>query len=58
MRQSKEFTDSFVQRPNNILKYIFATLSNSDPVIFSTTSLLVSHIGKYLRELRKEDETL
>lgn len=54
IRQSKEFTENLLSKPNPILKYIFNTLSNSDPIIYGTTCLIVSHLLKFTREKKRE----
>lgn len=43
-------------RPNDILRNIFSTLTNPDPVVYSTACLIVSHVLKYLRERKKEED--
>lgn len=43
-------------KPNAILKHIFETVSNQNQIVFSTACLIISHILKYTRERKKEEE--
>lgn len=54
IRQSKDFADYILFQEKNIIKYIFLTIASNDPVVFGTTSQIISQLIKCSKEKKRE----
>ena len=54
IRQSKEFADYLLFQEKNTVKLIMLSLASSDPVVFGTTTQIVSQLIKCSKEKKKE----